>query len=190
MNLQAIVQDLVHSRGCGTARWTNEGPIPSWAHPGKCLFLGLPGIESPVAVVAELEPGLAPAIGLSGDLDSEVAMAELCLDALLEASLEGADYKPLPRFPGIKVDVAVSVLESTPAADLLALIEQAGKKQVADMELFDLYRGESVGPGRKSLAFHVLLQSDKKTLTDKDEQKFLQRFERLVSEAGGELRGT
>jgi phenylalanyl-tRNA synthetase beta chain len=190
MNLQAIIQDLVQSRGCGTARWTNEGPIPSWAHPGKCLFLELPGVESPVAVVAELEPGLAPAIGLSGDLESEVAMAELCLDALLEASLEGADYKPLPRFPGIKVDVAVSVLESTPAAELLALIEQAGKKQVADMELFDLYRGKSVGPGRKSLAFHVLLQSDKKTLTDKDEQKFLQRFERLVSEAGGELRGS
>jgi len=190
MGLQAILEDLVRSRGGGAPHWTNEGPIPSWAHPGKCLFLELPGVDSPVAVVAELEPGLAPSIGLTGDLESEVAMAELCLDALLEASSDGLGYKPLPRFPGIKVDVAVSVVESTPAADLLALIEQAGKKQVADIELFDLYRGESVGPGRKSLAFHVLLQSDKKTLTDKDEQKFLQRFEKLVSEAGGELRGS
>jgi phenylalanyl-tRNA synthetase beta chain len=189
MGLQTILLDLVRSRGCGSARWTDQGPRPSWAHPGKCLFLELPGVAAPVAVVAELEPGLAPAIGLTGDLESEVAMAELCLDALLEASLEGAGYKPLPRFPGIKVDVAVSVPESTPAANLLALIEKAGKSQVADMELFDLYRGQSVGPGRKSLAFHVLLQSDKKTLTDKDEQKFLQRFEKLVSEAGGELRG-
>jgi phenylalanyl-tRNA synthetase beta chain len=188
MGLQAIILDLVHSRGCGSARWTHQGPRPSWAHPEKCLFLELAGVTSPVAVVAELEPGLAPAIGLTGDLESEVAIGELCLDALLEARLDGAGYKPLPRFPGIKVDVAVSVSESTPAADLLALIEQAGKKQVADVELFDLYRGQSVGPGRKSLAFHVLLQSDKKTLTDKDEQKFLQRFEKLVSEAGGELR--
>lgn len=190
MGLQAILEDLVRSRGDGAPHWTNEGPIPSWAHPGKCLFLELPGVDSPVAIVAELEPGLAPSIGLTGDLESEVAMAELCLDALLEASSDGLGYKPLPRFPGIKVDVAVSVVESTPAGDLLALIEQAGKKQVADIELFDLYRGESVGPGRKSLAFHVLLQSDKKTLTDKDEQKFLQRFEKLVSEAGGELRGS
>jgi len=188
MGLQAIILDLVHSRGCGSARWTDQGPRPSWAHPGKCLFLELTGVASPVAVVADLEPGLAPAIGLSGDLESEVALAELCLDALLEARLDGEGYKALPRFPGIKVDVAVSVSESTPAADLLALIEQAGKKQVAEIELFDLYRGQSVGPGRKSLAFHVLLQSDKKTLTDKDEQKFLQRFEKLVSEAGGELR--
>jgi phenylalanyl-tRNA synthetase beta chain len=188
MGLQTIILDLVHSRGCGGARWTDRGPRPSWAHPGKCLFLELTGVASPVAVVAELEPGLMPAIGLSGDLESEVALAELCLDALLEAGLDGEGYKPLPRFPGIKVDVAVSVSESTPAGDLLALIEQAGKKQVAEMELFDLYRGQSVGPGRKSLAFHVLLQSDRKTLTDKDEQKFLQRFEKLVSEAGGELR--
>ena len=188
MGLQAIVLDLVRSRGCGSASWTNEGPRPSWAHPGKCLFLELAGAASPVAVVAELEPGLAPAIGLGGDLESEVAMAELCLDALLEARLDGEGYQPLPRFPGIKVDVAVSVPESTPAADLLDLIEQAGKKRVAETELFDLYRGPSVGAGRKSLAFHVLLQSDKKTLTDKDEQKFLQRFEKLVSEAGGELR--
>ena len=188
MGLQTIIADLVRSRGCGTPRWTSEGPRPSWAHPGKCLFLELPGVASPVAVVAELEPGLAPAIGLTGDLESEVAIAELCLDALLEAKLEGEGYKPMPRFPGIKVDVAVSVPESTPAADLLALIERAGKKQVADVELFDLYRGPSVGAGRKSLAFHVLLQSEKKTLTDKDEKKFLQRFLKLVSEAGGELR--
>jgi phenylalanyl-tRNA synthetase beta chain len=59
---------------------------------------------------------------------------------------------------------------------------------VADAELFDLYRGESVGAGRKSLAYHVTLQSEKKTLTEKDEQKFLKRFEKLVSELGGELR--
>lgn len=188
IGLQAIVQDLVLSRGCGSPRWTSEGKRPSWAHPARCLFLELAGVETPIAVVAELEPGLAPKIGLTGDLESEVAMAELCLDALLEAKLEGEGYKPLPRFPGIKIDVAVSVPESTPAASLIELIEQAGKKQVVATELFDLYRGRSVGPDRKSLAFHVLLQSDKKTLADKDERKFLQRFEKLVSEAGGELR--
>jgi phenylalanyl-tRNA synthetase beta chain len=74
------------------------------------------------------------------------------------------------------------------AAKLIELIEQAGKKQVAGTELFDLYRGASIGEGRKSLAFHVRLQSETKTLTDKDEQKFLKRVEHLVGEAGGELR--
>jgi len=188
MRLQAILLDLVRSYGGSGLRFTNEGDRPSWAHPGKCLFLEVEGGNRPIAVVAELEPGLAPAIGLAGDLESEVAVAELCLDALLEAKLEGEGYEPLPRFPGIKVDVAVAVAESTTAGELIGLIEEAGKKQVAGVELFDLYRGESIGAGRKSLAFHVLLQSDKKTLTDKDEQKFLKRFEKIVEGAGGELR--
>lgn len=186
--LQAIVNDLVRARGCSAPEWSSEGEIPAWAHPGKCLFLRLDGTDETVAVVAELEPALAPALGLSGDLDSDVAVGEICLDALLAATLSGSGYKPLPKFPGIKVDVAVSVSESTTAGELIELIEKAGKKQVAGTELFDLYRGDSIGAGKKSLAFHVLLQSDNKTLTDKDEQKFLKRFESLVSEAGGELR--
>lgn len=188
MGLQAIVDDLVRSRGCGAPKWSADGAQPTWAHPGKCLFLRLDGTDDIVGIVAELEPGLAPKLGLSGDLDSEVAVAEICLDALLAASLSGAGYEPLPKFPGIKVDVAVSCDESMSAGELIGLIEQAGKKQVAGVELFDLYRGESIGQGRKSLAFHVLLQSETKTLTDKDEGKFLKRFEKLVSDAGGELR--
>ncbi len=186
--LQAVVNELVDSFGLAQPRWSSEGERPAWAHPGRCLFLTLPGAPQAAAVVAELEPGLAPALGLSGDLDSEVALAEVCLDALLAAERRGSAYRPLPRYPGIKVDVAVAVAESTRAGDLIALVETAGKGQVVDVELFDLYRGKSIGEGRKSLAFHVLLQSDARTLTDQDEQKFLQRFERLVSEAGGELR--
>ncbi|MBC8188466.1 MAG: phenylalanine--tRNA ligase subunit beta [Proteobacteria bacterium] len=193
MGMQAIVEDLVRSWGRELPRWTHEGTRPSWAHPGKCLYLfddAADPSDAPIAIVAELEPGLAPAIGLTGDLESEVAISELCLDALLDAKRDGYRYKPLARFPGIKVDVAVAVDESTPASELLALIEEAGKKQVAAIDLFDLYRGPSVGAGRKSLAFHVLLQSDKKTLTDKDEQKFLKRLEKRVADAGGELRGS
>ena len=59
---------------------------------------------------------------------------------------------------------------------------------MADIELFDLYRGENIGPGRKSLAYHVLLQSPKKTLSDKDEQRFLKSFEQALGKLGAELR--
>jgi len=186
--MQAIVNDLVATLGLAAPRWSDAGARAAWAHPGKCLFLALDGAPHAAAIVAELEPGLAPGLGLAGDLDSEVVLAEICLDALLAAERRATPYRPLPRYPGIKVDVAVAVAESTKAGELVALVEAAGKGQVADVELFDLYRGKSIGEGRKSLAFHVLLQSDARTLTDQDEQKFLQRFEKLVSDAGGELR--
>ncbi len=119
---------------------------------------------------------------------SEVAVAEVSIDALLAAPARGSRYKPLARYPSIKLDVAVALPDATPAQEIRTAIDKAGKGSVADAELFDLYRGESVGAGRKSLAYHVTLQSEKKTLTEKDEQKFLKRFEKLVSELGGELR--
>lgn len=186
--LQAVIDDLAASLALAAGSWSDAGERPSWAHPGRCLFLSLPGAPHAAAVVAELEPGLAPTLGLAGDLDSEVVLAEVCLDAWLAAHRTASAYHPLPRFPGIKVDVAVAVAEATRAGDLIALVHAAGRSLVADVELFDLYRGKSVGEGRKSLAFHVLLQSDARTLTDQDEQKFLQRFEKLVADAGGELR--
>ena len=55
MGLQAIVNDVVQTRGCGALVWSREGTLPAWAHPGKCLFLRVAGASEPVAVLAELE---------------------------------------------------------------------------------------------------------------------------------------
>jgi phenylalanyl-tRNA synthetase beta chain len=110
------------------------------------------------------------------------------LDQALGAPQEARGYRPIPRFPGVKLDVAVLTSQDTFAGDVQALIEKAGKGLVRDLELFDLYRGESLGEGRKSLAYHLQLQSDKRTLSDKDCAKFLDRLERGLGEAGAELR--
>ena len=59
---------------------------------------------------------------------------------------------------------------------------------MADIELFDVFRGESLGEGKKSLAYHVVLQSANKTLTDKDAAKFLSRLERTLEPVGAALR--
>ena len=80
--------------------------------------------------------------------------------------------------PGVKLDIAVDLPESTPAADLVQVVEKAGKGPARETELFDVYRGSNVAPGRKSLAYHLLLQSETKTLTDKDQAKFLTRLEK------------
>lgn len=115
-------------------------------------------------------------------------MACLSVDALLQVEPENDGYEPLPRFPGIKVDVAIVAPEALSAADVAKAIEQAGKGAVKDLELFDLFRGEQVGEGRRSLAYHVLLQAEKKTLSDGDAQKFLGRLGRILEGLGAELR--
>lgn len=78
--------------------------------------------------------------------------------------------------------------DELPAGELVAAIEGAGKGLVAGVELFDLYRGDNVGEGRKSLAWHVLLQSPQKTLSDKETQKFLKRLDGALQARGAELR--
>jgi phenylalanyl-tRNA synthetase beta chain len=138
--------------------------------------------------VTELEPGLHKPLGLEAELQSDLAIARLSLDAVLECAPRDLAYRPIPRFPGTKVDLAFAAPEELPAGELVRAIEQAGKGLVASCELFDLYRGESLGAGRKSLAFHVLLQSEQKTLADDDGQKFLRRVEAIAERLGAELR--
>lgn len=187
--LQAVVEDLIQAAGRVSGPWraAQESELDPWVHPGRCVVRE--GAKGEVLVrLAALEPGAQRELGLVGELDAEVALAELSIDALLRAEVQALGYRPLPRFPGVKVDVALALEDHTPAAEALAAIELAGKGLVACAELFDLYRGPNLGAGKKSLAYHVLLQSPNKTLSDGDSAKFLGRLERAIEQLGGELR--
>ena len=191
--LQGVLVDLFHYLGVPPATWETSEETPAWAHPTRCLAArwekSAPSEESGRRVLlANLEPGMARVLGLSGDLASDVAVAEVSIDQLLDLPQRGSDYKPIPRFPGIKVDVAIDTTAATPTAEVVAMIERAGKGQVMSTELFDVYTGSHVEEGRKSLAYHVLLGSEKKTLSDKDQAKFLKRLEQDLESNGAKLR--
>ncbi|MEM9800516.1 MAG: phenylalanine--tRNA ligase subunit beta [Planctomycetota bacterium] len=187
-SLRAIADDVIAAAGVTAPCWAPaQEPAPT-IHPVKQVEGRWGEDLAPAGVVADLEPGVALALGLSGELASDVAVAVLELDALLAAPPAPPAYTPLPRFPSVKVDVACVAPDELPAAELHAAIEAAGKGSVADVELFDVFRGESLGDGKKSLAYHVVLQSSKKTLEDKDAQKFLSRLERALDEKGAALR--
>ncbi len=186
--LQGVVSDLIRHLGLAPPTWSLPDEAPGWAHPTRCLAARWEGGTEDAVQLANLEPGLAIDLGLEAELTSDVAGAEISIDALLEAPARGSGYRPIPRYPGIKVDVAFDCAADTPAADLVATIEAAGKGQVVSADLFDVYQGENLGAGRKSLAYHVLLQSDTKTLSDKDQTKFLKRLEKGLEALGARLR--
>jgi len=189
--LLGVVSDLFETLGFGTPAWTTpetDADRPTWAHPRRCLLARFEGIDVPGATVANLEPAITRSIGLDGDLASDVAVAEISIDALVATERGARRYKPIPRYPGVKLDVAVDLPEATRSAELVAVIEKAGKGQVASAELFDVYRGKNVVAGRKSLAYHLLLQSPSKTLSDKDQAKFLSRLERGLEDLDARLR--
>lgn len=188
--LYGVVSDLIHHLGLEAASYEPAASAPAWAHPARVLAGSFEAVDlAGVAVqLARLEPGMARDLGLAGELASDVAVAEISLDHLLLAPERGPDYRAIPRFPAIKIDVAVDLPAETNAAELVATIERVGKGQVASTDLFDVYVGDNVGPGRKSLAYHVLLQSPTKTLTDKDQAKFLKRLEQGLEALNARLR--
>jgi phenylalanyl-tRNA synthetase beta chain len=153
-------------------------------HPGKSAHLMLD--ESQVGVLGELHPlvreryDLPPTPLLAADLDLRV---------LLEAIPDHYASKPVPAFPPVLEDLAVILDEAIPAEQVEQLIRQAGGKTLASLRLFDIFRGEQIGTGKKSLAYNLTYQAPERTLTDQEVLQIRQRIvRRLEQELGARLR--
>ena len=144
------------------------------------------GQPSPIGFLGELGPEVRHAFGLP---DRRLAAAELDLDALLAHVPEAWYVEPISPYPAALQDLAIIVDEEVPAGDVQSLITKTGGFLLKDVRLFDVYRGEPVPEGRKSLAFALTFQAPDKTLRDAIVTKQVQRIvQRLKSELGAELR--
>jgi phenylalanyl-tRNA synthetase beta chain len=117
----------------------------------------------------------------SWELPSPVFVFELDLDLLSGLCKTIGDYVPLPRFPRVRRDIALVVDESVRAGDVLGEIVGAGEALLADVEVFDVYRGEQIGAGKKSIGFALTYMSAERTLTDAEVDEAHRRVvDRLV----------
>jgi phenylalanyl-tRNA synthetase beta chain len=185
--LQGTVADVLGALERPAVAWEQHGEPPPWAHPVRWLSARYPSGQT-VALLASVRPDVLAQLGLKGRLESDVAIAEISIDAVLGEPRAARRYRPVPRFPGIKVDVAVAVTKAFRSGQVVEAISDAAGNQLEGIELFDIYTGAAIGPERKSLAYHVLLQAADRTLTDADEQKFLKRLRAKLGTIGAELR--
>jgi phenylalanyl-tRNA synthetase beta chain len=155
----------------------------SFLHPGKSAEVNVNG--KLVGVFGELHPLVKEKYDV-GD-DSPVIVAEFDLDALRDAT-PTYGIIPVSEFPPVFEDIAVIVEESVAASRVEELIRQTGGKTVARVRLFDVYRGEQVGAGKKSLAYSLTYESDK-TMTDAEAAAIRAKIvKRLEHEVGAKLR--
>lgn len=131
---------------------------------------------------------LHPAIPGRFDIDGAVYAAEIDLDAMLSSQTARSSYRPLPRYPAVRVDLSMLVDESRSAAEVTALICGAAGKLLDSIDLFDLYQGDQVPAGKKSLAFNLAYRSDERTLTDDEVAKLQQRVIKKLTHFGIEVR--
>ena len=122
------------------------------------------------------------------DLDAAAGF-EVDLAVLADASSVGAEqYEDVITYPAIEQDIAVIVDEDAEAARVRALVAEAGGELLRSIEIFDLYRGEQVGEGRKSLALRLEFRAADRTLTDDEVAAIRGRIEESLATIGGSLR--
>jgi phenylalanyl-tRNA synthetase beta chain len=154
-----------------------------YLHPGKTAEVKVNGRF--VGVFGELHPLVKEKFEFG---ESPVIAAELDIDLLRKLN-PAYGIKVVPEMPPIYEDIAVIVDASVEAAAVEALIRQTGGKTVTDVRLFDVYRGDQVGVGKKSLAYSLTYQSDKTTMTDADAAAIRNKIvKRLEHEVGAKLR--
>jgi phenylalanyl-tRNA synthetase beta chain len=112
------------------------------------------------------------------ELPGDWGAFELDVDRLIERVPDLVVYEDVITYPPVRQDLAFSVPEDVPAGDLVAAAHEAAGPELRAMRPFDVYRGEQVEPGRKSIAFRVEFQSPERTLSDEDAATLR---ERLVS---------
>jgi phenylalanyl-tRNA synthetase beta chain len=139
-------------RAAGLAPW----------HPGRCAEL-LVG-DLPIGHAGELHPRVCRAFGVP----ARTAVAELDLDALLTRAVTVPAAPHFSTYPVAKEDVALVVAEDLPAAELAATLREGAGPLCESVRLFDVYTGQQVGEGHKSLAFALRFRAPDRTLTEKE----------------------
>ncbi len=160
-----------------------QGSDQPWVHPGRATALDRDGF--PVGFVAYLHPRVLQALGLP----TMVAVATIDVRALLGTPHVAAQFQSLPVFPELPVDIALLVPEATTVASVAEFLTTSGRKLVRSVKLFEVYDGEGIPAGKKSLNFTVTLGAADRTLTDKDERRYIDKIRQQAGGIGAELRG-
>ncbi|MHB8858769.1 MAG: phenylalanine--tRNA ligase subunit beta [Thermoleophilia bacterium] len=131
-------------------------------HPGKSAYIIVDGKRA--GFVGEVHPLVLEAF----DVDRPVVAFEVLEDALIGSSAGTVIFEDLITFPGSFQDLAVVVDEKVPSQDVISVVEEAGAPLLRSAHVFDVYAGDQVGKGKKSIALSLEFRSSERTLTDED----------------------
>ncbi len=130
-------------------------------HPGRAAELKFD--ERSVGVLGELHPDIIE----DYKLPARASLAEMDGESLYRwAGYEEISYRGIPRYPSISRDLALLVAEDIPARDIIEAVSGAADDILADVDIFDFYRGEQIPEGRKSLALNMVFRDEERTLKE------------------------
>ena len=176
---EAVTQWHLLADGLVLGDWQLDACAAPGLHPTRTARVVVEG--EPVGMVGEVDPGVLARF----DVDERVAWLELDLERLLACPHGPGTYRPISRYPSSDIDLAFEVDDATPAGAIERTLAGAGAGLVSGIRLFDVYRGDQVAEGRRSLAWTVRLQAPDRTLTDDEVGVVRRRLIAAAEEAHG-----
>ncbi len=157
-------------------------------HPGQCASVWCKseaGEEVYIGIMGQLHPKILQTF----DIEEPCFGFELMLDTLLPLTDSQVHYEPVSKYPSTSRDIALTVDENVEAGAMLDAMREVSTEIVENIELFDIYRGEQVDEGQKSVAFRITYRDKKKTITDADVDAVHERLlQNLKTRCGAVLR--
>ena len=177
--IKGVLEALLAQLGCDGEVAAGSEPF---LHPGRSARLLVGGAD--VGWVGEMHPAVCRRWGLEG-----AAGFEVDLGRLVEASPRGYEqYEDVIAYPLVEQDVAVVVADDVNVASVRAAVLAGGGELLRSAELFDLYTGDQVGEGRKSVALRLRFQAPDRTLTDEEVAERRNAIGEALADIGGSLR--
>lgn len=152
-------------------------------HPGRCANIMCRGNK--IGIIGELHPTVLK----NYSVGAKAYIAVLDIRELNEMSNNNIQYKALPKFPAVTRDMALIADDAVTVGEIEKIIKKCSGKILEDVKLFDVYKGEQIEKGKKSLAFSVIYRADDRTLTDDEiSAVFDKTIKQIAEKTGAQLR--
>ncbi|MGH2952452.1 MAG: phenylalanine--tRNA ligase subunit beta [Solirubrobacterales bacterium] len=177
--VKGVLEALASQLGCELE--AGEGD-ESFLHPGRAGMVAVDGVAA--GWIGELHPLVCRAWDLERAAGFEIDLAPL----VARSEIGREQYEDVISYPAVHQDIAAVVAEDVPAADVRSAVLKGGGELLRSAEVFDLYRGEQVGEGRKSVALRLQFRAPDRTLTDEEVAGRRETIREALASVGGSLR--
>ncbi len=185
--LKGVLEALLGKLGISGMKYTRcDENCPydekSAFHPGRSavIYVG----DKAVGIFGEIHPDVQKTYGIG----VRTYVAKLDIPTLFAVANTEVTYKPLPKFPAMTRDIALVCAEEIAVGDLEEAIAEAVGRYLEKVELFDIYRGEQIEAGKKSVAFNIVMRNYEETMTTEQADAAMKRVFKALAKMGAELR--